>query len=120
MDEVNMTEPVDVARRAVEISSEHQASDVVLLDLTPLNAFADYFVILSAESARQISALTDALAQGLKESGGHLRRQEGTPNSGWVLLDFSNVVVHVFALEEREYYQLEDAWSEAIPLVRIQ
>ena len=115
-----MTEPIDVARRAVEIASEHQASDVVLLDITPLNTFADYFVILSAESARQIGALTEALAQGLKERGGRLHHQEGTPSSGWVLMDYTDVVVHVFALDEREYYQLEQAWSEAVTLVRIQ
>lgn len=115
-----MTEPIDVARRAVEIASEHQASEVVLLDLTPLSTFADYFVILSAESVRQIGALADALAEGLKARGARLHHQEGAPRSGWVLLDYSDVVVHVFALEEREYYGLEQAWSEAVPLVRIQ
>ena len=112
--------PIELAQQAVEIASEHQASDIVMLNIASLTTLADYFVILSAESMRQLDALVDALAQGLKKQGARLYRREGVPESGWVLLDFSDVIVHVFAQEEREHYRLEQAWQRAVPLVKIQ
>jgi ribosome-associated protein len=115
-----MSDSIDVARRAVEIAEEQQGSDVLLLDITGLTTFSDYFVIVSAETTRQINALTDAITGGLKAVGGRLHHQEGVASSGWVLLDYSDVIVHVFSSEERDRYRLEQAWSEAVTLVRVQ
>ena len=95
------------------------AEDIVLLDLRNLAPFADFFVIMSAESSRQIEALEDDLTQALKEAGVPRHRREGTPASGWVLLDFSDVIVHLFSPEEREFYDLERLWGRAPQLVRV-
>ena len=103
----------------MDVASDKLAEDIVLLDLRGLALFADYFVIMSAESSRQIEALEEDLTQALKESGVARHRREGTPVSGWVLLDFSDVIVHLFSPEEREFYDLERLWNRAPQVVRV-
>ena len=112
--------PTEVAHRLVDIASDLQAEDIVLLDIRELPSFADYFVILSTGTDRQTGALKDEMVNGLKASGVRLNHAEGRPNSGWVLLDFVDVVVHIFGPEQREFYQLEELWSSAPRAVRIQ
>ena len=112
-------EPLDVAQFIVEVASDKLAEDIVLLDLRGLVPFADYFVIMSAESTRQIEALEEDLTQSLKGAGVPRHRREGTPSSGWVLLDFSDVIVHLFSPEEREFYDLERLWNRAPQVVRV-
>jgi ribosome-associated protein len=109
----------EVAQLVVEVASEKLAEDIVMLDLRQVVPFADYFVIMSAESSRQIEALEEDLTNALEESGIHRFHREGTAESGWVLLDFSDVIVHIFGSEEREYYQLERLWSRAPQVVRV-
>ncbi len=91
-----------------------------MLDARGVCGFADYFVICSGESERQIKAIYDEVAHALKREGISPHHSEGTLDSGWLLLDFSDVIVHIFAPTEREYYQLGELWGEAIPVVRIQ
>ncbi len=112
-------EPLEVAQFIVDVASDKLAEDIVLLDLRSLAPFADYFVIMSAESSRQIEALEYDLTQSLKEAGISRHRREGSPASGWVLLDFSDVIVHVFSPEEREFYDLERLWNRAPQVVRV-
>ena len=112
-------EPLEVAQFIVDVASDKLAEDIVLLDLRDLVPFADYFVIMSAESSRQIEALEEDLTQTLKEAGIARHHREGTPASGWVLLDFSDVIVHVFSPEEREFYALEHLWRRAPQVVRV-
>jgi len=92
----------------------------VLLDARQVCSFADYFVICSGDSERQIQAIHDEIGHTLKREGILPRHAEGTIDSGWLLLDFGDVVVHIFAPFEREYYQLDGLWSQAAPVVRIQ
>ena len=113
-------EPIEVARRAVEVASDKQASDVLLLDLRGLATFTDYFVICSADSPRQIDAITNDLDATLEKEGARLHHREGANDSGWVLLDFGDVIVHIFSSQQRGYYDLEDAWAQAPHLVRVQ
>jgi ribosome-associated protein len=110
-----------LARRIVEIASDRQASDIVLLDIRPISTFADYFVVLSTASERQMSAVVREIEQSLRnEDGIRPRKVEGQAASGWVLMDFDDVVVHVFSAEQRGFYRLEELWSAAVPLVRMQ
>jgi len=113
-------EAVEVARKAVEAASEKQASDIVLLDTRESCSFADYFVICSGESKRQLEAIWGEISQVLKREGVKPHHCEGTADSGWVLLDFGDVIIHIFAPVEREFYQLDRLWSTAVPLLRIQ
>jgi len=109
----------DLAQLVVEVASDKLAADIVMLDLRQVAPFADYFVIMSAESSRQIEALEKDITQALKEEQVRRFRREGTPASGWVLIDFSDVVVHIFGPEERAYYDLERLWSSASQVVRV-
>jgi len=118
--EACVLEAIEVARKAVEAASDKQAADIALLDARGVCSFADYFVICSGESARQIQAIFDEVAHILKKEGVLPHHYEGTIDSGWLLLDFGNVVVHIFAPFEREYYQLDELWSQATVIVRIQ
>jgi len=113
-------EALEAARRAVDIASDKQALDILLLDIRGICSFADYFVICSGESSRQINAIYDEIAHSLKNEGTLPRHREGTVDSGWLLLDYGDVVIHIFATAEREYYQLDQLWSQAKPVVRIQ
>ena len=114
------TDPISIAQRAVEIASDMQATNIVLLDIKDIASFADYFVVLSADSMRQINALVEDINLQLKKEGISIGHKEGTSESGWVLLDYGNVLIHVFSPAEREYYRLEELWNEAIPLVQVQ
>ena len=118
--EAQLLETLEVARKAVEAANDKQAADIVLLDAQGVCSFADYFVICSGESERQIKAIFDEVEHVLKKEGSVPHHHEGTLGSGWLLLDFSDVIVHIFAPFEREYYQLDELWSNAIPVVRIQ
>lgn len=104
----------------MEIASDKQAADILLLDVREVCSFASYFVICTGESERQIKAIYDEIEQGLREAGVVPHHREGTLDSGWLLFDFGEVIAHIFAPYEREYYQLDELWSQARPVVRIQ
>lgn len=91
-----------------------------MLDVRASCTFADYFVIASAESIRQLSAVWEAIVDALKANGVTPLHKEGTAESGWLLADYGSVVVHLFAPEEREYYELEALWKDAVAVLRIQ
>ena len=114
------TEPIKIAQRAVELASDMQATNIILLDIREMASFADYFVVLSADNIRLINALVSDLILQLKREGILLGHKEGTSESGWILLDYGNVLIHIFSPEERVYYRLEELWNEAIPLLQVQ
>lgn len=91
-----------------------------MLDLRPVSLLADYFVICSGNSDRQIRAIRDDIIEEARKEGHRRVRQEGQSASGWVLLDYGDVVVHIFAPAERDYYRLEELWADAAPVVRVQ
>ncbi|MFC1955489.1 ribosome silencing factor [Chloroflexota bacterium] len=109
-----------MARRAVEAASDKQASDIVLLDTRKVCRFADYFVICTGDAERQLRAIYEEVEHSLKEKGVLVHHHEGLIESGWLLLDYGDVIVHIFAALEREYYQLDKLWSKANMLLRIQ
>ncbi|MEP7215752.1 MAG: ribosome silencing factor [Anaerolineaceae bacterium] len=106
-----------LAQRAVDVLSEHQALDIALLDISRTASFTDYFVIATAQSPLQFNALADYLEEALKPEGHDIRHREGSPNSGWVLLDFGDLIVHIFSPDQRAYYRLEELWGRTSPVV---
>ena len=105
----------------VDVIAGKLGSDILLLDLNGLTIIADYFVIATADSDRQLNAISDELEVQLKtQQNQQPLAIEGTPTSGWILLDYGDVIIHVFSTSERENYQLESLWSGARPVVRIQ
>ena len=109
-----------MAHRAVEAASTKQAVDIVLLDAKGVCSFADYFVICSGDSERQIRTIYEEIGHILKKAGVLPHHHEGTIDSGWLLIDFGDVIVHVFTPFERERYQLDSLWHRASTVVRIQ
>ncbi len=105
---------------AVEAAEDKQASDIVLLDLRKLNTFADFFVICTGESERQLKAIIESIDQRVSSELGIDTRSEGTTESGWVLLDYGDLVVHIFSKAQREFYRIEHLWSNATPLIVVQ
>lgn len=118
--EVGNLEGINIARRAVEIASEKQASNIVLLDVRDICTFCDYFVICSGDNERQIRTIYEDIEQSLKRESEITHHNEGTIDSGWMLLDYGDVIVHIFSDEEREYYRLDELWRDARPVIRIQ
>ena len=120
MADPTLLDPADYARLAVDVASDRQASDIVMLDITGVSDFADYFVLLTAESPRQVETLVQEIEKTLEEQGATLHHREGSAGGGWILLDFGDVIVHLFRPESREFYQLEAVWSTGVETVRIQ
>ena len=111
---------LDLARRIVEIAEDKKAADIVALDLSPLTTMADYFVICSGGSERQLDAIADAIVETLRDERVRPIGREGVAASHWVLLDYGSVVVHIFTPPERDYYGLEKHWSEARTILQVQ
>ena len=109
-----MTISQAIATAAAEAARDKQAADVVVLDVAALLTITDYFVICSVASGPQLKAVTEAVEERIR-TGLDRRpvRREGDAEGGWLLLDYIDVVVHVFGEEEREYYDLERLWSDA-------
>jgi ribosome-associated protein len=103
----------------VEIASDKKGNDIVLLRTAELTTMADFFVIASGRSDRQVQALAGAIVDELRKEGVRPIGAEGRESSRWVLLDYGSVIVHVFAPDEREYYGLERLWDKAAKVVRV-
>lgn len=115
-----LLDPGQLAKAAVDVASDKKASDVILLDIRNVSIIADYFVICSGQNTRQIQAIADAIDEELGKQGANVLHREGGATTGWLLLDFGDVIVHIFGPKEREYYRLERLWSEAKTVVYLQ
>lgn len=104
----------ELARLMVELAKETKALDLVVLDLRPLSAIADYLVICSGTSSRQVQAICDRIELGVKAKyKRHPLGVEGIQNSLWVLVDYGDVICHIFTEETRGFYRLENLWYDA-------
>jgi ribosome-associated protein len=112
-------DPGELAHRIVDLASDKKAVDIVMLRTAEVTTMADYFVIASGRSDRQVQALSQAIANELRDQGIKPLGIEGKGGSRWVLIDYGSVIVHLFAPEEREYYGLERLWSKAAQVVRV-
>lgn len=102
-----------VVRMAARSALDKKADDVVVLDLQQLSAVADFFLMCSGASATHLDTIAEGVRETLKASGVRPRHLEGTAKSGWLLLDYGDVVIHVFLGETRAYYALERLWGDA-------
>ena len=102
-----------IAKMAAAAAEDKKANNTVILKLSKLTLIADYFVITSGDSAPQLKAISNSVMRKLKENKIRLLHYEGKPETGWILLDYSDVIVHIFSKEKREFYDLEYIWQEA-------
>ena len=111
---------LEIARKIVDAAENKKAADIILLDVTELTSMTDYFVICSGGSERQLGAIADGISDQLRDDGIRPIGREGGSNSHWTLLDFGMVIVHIFAVPERDYYQLEKHWANAKTVLQVQ
>ena len=110
-----ITDSAALAERIAEIASDRKAIDIRVIDLREIVSYTDFFVICSGNTERQTKAVRDAIHEELKGAGDRLlpRRTEGDREARWILLDYLDVIVHIFTPQAREYYRLEQLWGEA-------
>jgi len=108
----------DIAVLAAEAAEDKKAEDIDILKVEGLTVIADYFVICSANSDKQVRAVARAVDEKLSEKGIEPRRIAGMNDARWVLIDYADVIVHVFQKREREYYDLERLWADAEKILR--
>lgn len=114
-----MSEELDVVKKIIEFLDERKAEDVVMLDLRELSNIADYFIIATGANKPHLKAMHDGLQRLFKDGGFKGYHKAGVPDSGWMIMDYHGVMVHVFERELREFYDLEKLWKDA-PHVSLQ
>lgn len=109
----------ELAHAVVEVIESKKASNILMLDMHQVTLLADYYILCDGSSKRQIDAISDSLLEDLPKCGAQKAIREGTAESGWVLIDFGPVIVHIFSPEKRAYYHLEELWQEAPIVMRM-
>ena len=110
--EEKMTEPREMADIAVKALEEKKAIDIKVIDISHISTLADYFIIASGSNRSQVQAMADAVDEALDKTGVHARSTEGYQNANWILLDYGDIVVHLFDEESRLFYDLERIWRD--------
>lgn len=103
----------ELMKKIVAVLSKRKTDNIKVLDISSLTTIADYFVICNGSSSTQIKSLADEVEEKLKEENTELYSKEGFSDASWILLDYSTVVVHIFNPEQREFYSIENLWSDA-------
>ena len=118
-DTIATDEILVIARRIAAMAAEKQADELIILDMRERVPYCDFFIICSGRSRRQVRAISDALHQGMKAEGVRVTSVEGGDSSRWILMDFGDIVVHIFDEQQRGFYDLETLWADAprLPLV---
>lgn len=115
-----LLEPIEQAREIAEIISDKKGSDIIILDTGKVSSIADYFVIATAESERQAKAIIDDIEKKMKGTQKLAPGGDFESSSGWVLLDYLDVIVHIFDPGTRDFYNLEELWNNAPVVLRMQ
>ncbi len=114
-------ETLALARMAAVAAADKKAEDVVLMDLRQLSGIADYFVIATGGVGRQVDAIANSIREEVRKHDDTRQvRTEGNANSGWMLLDYGDLIVHLFTPSRRSYYNLEGLWVQAPVLLRME
>ena len=113
------SDPAGLARQIAEYAADKKAIDIAELDLRGVLGYTDYFVIATGATDRQAKAIHDRIHENMKKEHGLLpRRVEGVAEARWILMDYLDVIVHVFTPEAREYYRLEELWGD-VPSIEV-
>lgn len=119
--EVTQLDTLEFANLLVDTILDKKGGDILLLDMQEQVIFADYFLLCNGQSNRQIKAIVNAMLDDAKQEAREIALSvEGDADDGWMLIDFGAIVVHVFAPDKREYYDLEELWQDARIVLRMQ
>ncbi len=109
----------DMVRTAAAVLTEKKGEDLSVIDISEISVLADYFVIVSADNLRQVAAISDAVEDAMAAKGFAIRRKEGGAGSGWLLLDYNDIIIHIFDKEQRFFYDLERIWSDGKKILNL-
>lgn len=109
-----------MAHKIIEALEDKKAEDILLLDIKDVASFTDYFVICNGSSDRMLDALAKGVAEATKQDYKKKRRVDGKAMEGWLVMDYGDVVVHLFAPDMRTHYDLEELWSDGKVLLKVQ
>ena len=107
-----MDQSKEMAKIACKALSDKKGEDIKIIDITGISVLADYFIIANGNSDSQVNALVDNVEEELHKAGYSLKQREGHGSSSWILLDFGDIIVHVFDKENRLFYDLERIWKD--------
>ena len=107
-----MNDVKELVKLAYDALEEKKAQDITVLDISNVSVIADYFIIASADNERQVSALCDGVDEALYKAGYERRSMEGYQTKTWILMDYNDVIIHIFNREDRLFYDLERIWRD--------
>ncbi len=107
-----MEQAKEMAKLAVKALEDKKAEDVKIIDIRDVSTIADYFIIANGSNQNQLQAMRDAVDEALYKAGYHAKQIEGNSYSTWILMDYSDIIVHVFSKEDRLFYDLERIWKD--------
>ncbi len=102
----------EMAKLAYQALSEKKAEDIRIIDISEISVIADYFIIASGSNANQLQAMQDSVDEQLYKAGYHAKQIEGNQRSSWILMDYSDIIIHIFSKEDRLFYDLERIWRD--------
>ena len=105
-------ELLEIVKTAVAALEDKKAEEVTVIDIGEVSSIADYFIIASANNQNQLTAMQDAVDEALYKSGMHVKQIEGNSKSTWILMDYQDIIVHLFSKEDRLFYDLERIWRD--------
>ncbi|MDD6482581.1 MAG: ribosome silencing factor [Lachnospiraceae bacterium] len=105
-------ETLDMVKAAVEALKDKKAEDITVIDIAEVSSIADYFIIANGSNQNQLSAMQDAVDEALYKAGLHAKQIEGNNKSTWILMDYQDIIVHLFSKEDRLFYDLERIWRD--------
>lgn len=106
----------EIVKIAVEAIKDKKGEDIRIIDISHVTVIADYFIIVSGNNANQVQAIVDNVDEQLHKAGYEERRVEGYNTASWILMDYSDVIIHVFSKEDRLFYDLERIWRDGIEI----
>ena len=105
-------ELLEIVKKAVGALEDKKAEDIMVIDIHEVSSIADYFIIANGANPNQLAAMQDAVDEAMYKSGLHAKQIEGNHNSTWILIDYNDVIVHLFSKEDRLFYDLERIWKD--------
>ncbi len=105
-------ELLEIVKKAVNALEDKKAEDITVIDISEVSSIADYFIIANGSNANQLAAMQDAVDEAFYKAGLHAKQIEGNKNSTWILIDYNDVIVHLFDKEDRLFYDLERIWKD--------
>lgn len=107
-----MNESKKMALLAVEALEDKKAEDITIIDISEVSVFADYFIIADGSNRNQVQAMADSAEEALGRAGYDAKQIEGYQSANWILMDYKDIIVHVFSKEDRAFYDLERIWRD--------